>query len=122
MELLQLQFGVMMEITNEIDGALNSEYLTVKLLNLNNSLNILSLYNIREITGNNELDNLSYQTDAIYTAKASFAEENSLTFSINCLPNPTSLNTTFEFYLTDESEAEIDIYTLTGEFSCKHSK
>ena len=102
------------EITNEIDGALNNELLSVKILN-NNSLQNVTLFNLCEITNTLEQDFLTYRTNAIYTAKASVPEKNSLSFSISSIPNPTSSNTTFEFFLTDESEAEIEVYTLTGE-------
>jgi hypothetical protein len=103
------------EITKQIDGALNGELLSVKLLNSNNSLSNLSLFNIKEVTGNTELDNVIYQTNAIYLAKASVQSEAELIFSISCVPNPASAHTTFEYSIANEGDAVIEIYTLNGE-------
>ncbi|HPO64028.1 MAG TPA: T9SS type A sorting domain-containing protein, partial [Candidatus Kapabacteria bacterium] len=36
-------------------------------------------------------------------------------YSISVVPNPVTSSTVFEFYLPEESNAEIQIYTGTGE-------
>jgi hypothetical protein len=42
--------------------------------------------------------------------------------SIKNIPNPVESNVVFEFTLTDEANAEIQIYTSTGELVAKHWK
>ena len=107
------------EVTANIDGAFNGELLSVKLLNSNGSLNNLSLYNMKDLVSNTELDNLTYKTDAIYTAKAIVQAETELALNINIVPNPASSITTFEFSIENEGKAAIEIYTLNGELIAK---
>ncbi len=104
------------EATTYIDGAKDNEYLNVKLYNTtNNTSKEISLSQIKEITGNSEQSELYYITNAIYVAKASANYEAGFAMSIKNIPNPVESNVVFEFSLTDEANAEIQIYTSTGE-------
>ncbi len=104
------------ETTHTIDGAKDNEYLNVKLYNTNNNTSKeISLTQIKEITGNTEQSELYYKTNAIYLAKASANDETGFAMSIKNIPNPVESNVVFEFTLTDEANAEIQIYTSTGE-------
>ncbi len=102
------------EITTEVDGAKDNEYLSIKLYNTNNnSSKEISLTFIKEITGNTEISELYYKTNAIYLAKAS--DDVASEMLIKSIPNPVESNVVFEFNLTNEAEAVIEIYTSTGE-------
>jgi len=103
------------EATQNIDGAKDNEYLNVKLYNTtNNTSKEISLTQINEITSNTEQNELYYKTNAIYLAKASI-NESELAMSIKNIPNPVTNSTIFEFSLTEEANAEIQIYNSTGE-------
>lgn len=103
------------EITQNIDGAKEFELLYAVLLNTstNKAFN-LSLNDIKEITNEAELVNLVYITNAIYLAKASVVE-NTNSNSIAAVPNPASNSTVFNINFVDETNAEIQIYSVTGE-------
>ncbi len=104
------------EATQNVDGAKENEYLNVKLYNTtNNTSKEISLTQIKEITGNTEQNELYYRTNAIYVAKASAYNESGFAMSIKNIPNPVENNVVFEFTLTEESNAEIQVYTSTGE-------
>lgn len=101
-------------LTSNIDGAKDNEYLNIKLYNLNTkSYRDISLTYIKEIT-NNLNEGFIYQTNAIYFAKATTSDENT-GLSIKSIPNPVTSTTTFEFNLTEDGEAVIQIYNSTGE-------
>ncbi|HPI21317.1 MAG TPA: T9SS type A sorting domain-containing protein, partial [Candidatus Kapabacteria bacterium] len=104
------------EATQTIDGAKDNEYLNVKLYNTsNNTSKEISLTQINEITNNTVLNEIYYRSNSIFVAKASVNEETGFKMSIKNIPNPVENNVVFEFSLTDESNAEIQIYTSTGE-------
>ncbi len=104
------------EATQNIDGAKDNEYLNVKIDNTtNNTTKEISLSQIKEISGNSEQNQLYYKTNSIYVAKASANDESGFAMSIKNIPNPVESNVVFEFGLTEESNAEIQIYTSTGE-------
>ena len=108
------------ESTQNIDGAKDNEYLNVKLYNTNNNTSKeISLTQIKEITNNSEQSDLFYRTNAIFVAKASANDEAGFAMSIKNIPNPVESNVIFEFSLTDEANAEIQIYTSTGELVAK---
>ncbi len=103
------------ETTQAIDGAIENEYLNVKLYNTKNNLSKeIALTQITEITSNTEQSEIYYKTNAIFSAKA--IEEASIAMSIRNIPNPTESDVVFEFILTEEANAEIQIYTSTGEW------
>ena len=104
------------EATQSVDGAKDNEYLNLKLYNTsNNTSKEISLSQINEITGNTEQSELYYKTNSIYLAKASANDESGFAMSIKNIPNPVESNVVLEFTLTDEANAEIQIYTSTGE-------
>jgi len=104
------------DATQNIDGAKDNEYLNVKLYNTSDNTNKeISLSQIREITGNTEQSELYYKTNAIFVAKASANDESGFGMSIKNIPNPVENDVVFEFGLTEEANAEIQIYTSTGE-------
>ncbi len=105
------------EFTPATDGAVDNEILNVKLLN-NNTLQNISISDINELTNNTEQNEIYYKTNAIYLAKASI-NESELEMSIKNIPNPVTNSTIFEFSLTDEANAEIQIYNSTGELVAK---
>lgn len=76
-------------------------------------------YRVRVVGSNPVTIGEDNGTDFEISSSSSVFDENSLSFSIGSIPNPTSSNTVFEFYLTEETEAEIEIYTLTGELVAK---
>jgi hypothetical protein len=103
-------------ITNSIDGALDGEFLTVKLFNPKaNSYNDLMLNSIVDITKSTELDAILYSENAIYSARGVVIAENAYELSIRSTPNPASSATTFEFTLPSEGNAEIVVYTIRGD-------
>lgn len=104
------------EISDEIDGALLNEPLTLKLFDIaNSSLKDISLTNLQEITSGLELDALYYSPNAIYFGKAYLGDNLNTDFSIKSIPNPVETSAVFEFNLLEESQADIMIYTSTGE-------
>ncbi len=108
------------DATQTADGAKDNEYLNVKLYNTtNNTSKEISLTQIKEITGNTEQNQLYYKTNSIYLAKASAHNESGFAMSIKNIPNPVESNVVFEFSLTDEANAEIQIYSSTGELVAK---
>ncbi len=108
------------EITENIDGALQDEYLTLKLYNtISDKYQEISLININEITGGENYRNLHYKSNAIYNAKAVLSNEKMNSLNIVNLPNPVSSATVFEFNLISEGNAEICIYSMNGELISK---
>jgi len=108
------------EATQNVDGAKDNEYLNVKLYNTNNNTSKeISLSQIKEITSDTEQSELYYKTNAIYVAKASAHNESGFAMSIKNIPNPVENDVVFEFGLTQEANAEIQIYTSTGELVAK---
>ncbi len=104
------------DITTDIDGAIDNEQLIVKLFNTSKNEEIaLTLNNIVDITTNTELNELTYKSNAIYTAKTTISSEGDLILSIRNTPNPFSTSTTFEYTVLNDSDVEILIYTTTGE-------
>ena len=104
-------------LTHDIEGAEAGELLSVKLLNTKNSkLTELSLLNLSDLTSETDLNNMLYKENAIYSAKAIAQTDELADFKIECIPNPTSANTVFQFRITENNTfAEIEIYTIQGE-------
>jgi len=104
------------EITPNIDGAGSYELLSVKLYNPNSQAEQeIALSMISDLTSNMELNNLLYTQNSIFVAKATVGNDALLDMNIKNVPNPASTNTVFEFTLTNEGDAEILVYSLTGD-------
>ncbi|HPO62890.1 MAG TPA: T9SS type A sorting domain-containing protein, partial [Candidatus Kapabacteria bacterium] len=104
------------DYTQGVDGANENEYLHAKLFKTkNNTMTNIPLLNIRELTNNTEQNALFYETNTIYFAKSVSIDESVFGMSIKNIPNPVENDVVFEFGLTEESNAEIQIYTSTGE-------
>ncbi len=104
-------------LTSDIEGAEAGELLSVKLLNTkNNKLSELSMLNLRDLTLETDLNNMLYKENAIYSAKAIAQADEIADFKIECIPNPSSANTVFQFQITENNTlAEIEVYTIQGE-------
>lgn len=108
------------EISPNIDGANDYENLIVKLLNTGtNSFIDINLTDINELTNNGIINSLIYQANSIYLAKAVVQAPTNNGFSLAIIPNPVSNTTSFEFTLPNETNAEIQIYNVTGELVSK---
>lgn len=104
------------EITPNIDGAGTNELLSAKLYNPNSNLEQdISLSMISDLTSGMELSNLLYNQNSIFVAKATAYNDALTGMNIKNVPNPASANTVFEFTLASEGDAEILVYSLTGE-------
>jgi len=104
------------EITPNIDGAGTNELLSAKLYNPNSNLEQdISLSMISDLTSGMELSNLLYNQNSIFVAKATAYNDALTGMKIKNVPNPASANTVFEFTLASEGDAEILVYSLTGE-------
>jgi len=104
------------ESSSIIDGAQTDENLIVKILNTaNNTTDIISLTSIKDITSNTENKGLIYKSNAIYSAKAVLGNDANNTLTISNSPNPVESNTKFEFNLTQDGNALINIYNVNGE-------
>jgi len=111
------------EMTDKKEAAVDGELLIVKLFSpKTNEMIDLNLYSIKEIPSNTELDNLTYSQSAIYSAKATIAGAEQLAMQISNKPNPVSYSTIFEFSLENNGDAEILVYSLTGELVARTAK
>ena len=70
---------------------------------------------ISDLTSGMELSNLLYNQNSIFVAKATAYNDAFTGMNIKNVPNPASTNTVFEFTLSTEGDAEILVYSLTGE-------
>ncbi len=103
-------------ITDITDGALENEELIVKIFNpKSNTLSSLTLNSINEVTSGTNSNALVYLENAVYFAKGVLFENEQAKYSISVVPNPVTSSTTFEFNLPEEGNADIQIYTSTGE-------
>jgi hypothetical protein len=102
--------------TEAIEGAVEGELLTVKLLNaVTGEFSNVTLINIKDILTNNEPGQLIYNANGLVTADAVTQPAASNQLSISNMPNPFSGTTTVRYTLPDNGNVEIKIYNLQGE-------
>jgi hypothetical protein len=103
------------ELTDLIEGALDSEELTIRAYNPNNAEEVtLELLSVSSILSNKEFSKLVYLTNEVYSAKAKTNTDFMLTNELTVSPNPFESNTEIAFTIEKEGFVTLSLYDATG--------
>jgi len=103
------------ETTDNREGAIEGELLTVKMLNsANNITEEISLSSLQEISSGNSFNSLSYMKDGIFTGRIQIAGEPTSALTITNVPNPFTSQTVVEYNIPSDGTVEINVYGIDG--------
>lgn len=100
------------EETNNIDGSLDNEELTLKALNINtNSISDLEITSVTDLINGSKFDELSYSKDAYLNIDVNSNIDNS---KLSVSPNPTSNRALLEYTLENKSLVNVNLIDISG--------
>jgi hypothetical protein len=102
--------------TETIEGAVEGELLTAKLLDVETGVYTdILLTNIKDILTNCEFGKFYYSKNCLFTANTTLQPELTKELSISNIPNPFSGTTSVRYSIPDNGNVEINIFNLQGE-------